>query len=82
MTAISMSKHITPGLRDSMKRVGSILGEVLGDKGFALLVFDLRTTEGFMSYISNAEREDMLTAMREFIAVNEGRAHEPPEARQ
>lgn len=35
--------------------------------GFALLVFDFGP-RGFMAYISNAEREDMIRALREQIA--------------
>ncbi len=42
--------------------------------GFALLVFPFsHGDEDRCSYISNAEREDMLTAMKEFIARAEGR---------
>lgn len=41
--------------------------------GFALLVFDLNRHDGPMNYISNAQRDDMLTAMKEFIASCEGR---------
>ena len=48
-----------------------------GDKktGFALLVFPFEdiTGTGRVNYISNADREDMLTSMKEFIARNEGR---------
>lgn len=44
--------------------------------GFTLLVFEFGSPEdGRMNYISNAEREDMLTAMKEFIANAEGRLH-------
>jgi hypothetical protein len=40
-----------------------------GQIGFALLVFDFGSG-GFMNYISNAERNTMLQAMREFIDRN------------
>lgn len=36
--------------------------------GFALLVFDLGSGgERYMNYISNAERDDMVRAMEEFV---------------
>ena len=40
--------------------------------GFALLLFDFGDSKR-MNYISNAQRADMLCAMREFIAHAEGR---------
>lgn len=46
------------------------------DTGFVLLVFPFTediTGTGRVNYISNAEREDVLTAMKEFIARAEGR---------
>ncbi len=39
--------------------------------GFAVLVFDFGPG-GNLAYVSNAERADMLKAMREFIAKHEG----------
>ena len=46
--------------------------------GFALLVFPFGETEGGrVNYISNAERAEMLVAMKEFIARAEGRYFEP-----
>lgn len=42
--------------------------------GFCLLLFPFSGKgDGRINYISNAERADMLTAMKEFIARNEGR---------
>jgi hypothetical protein len=38
--------------------------------GFALLCFDFGTG-GYMNYISNAGRPEMLIAMKEFIARNQ-----------
>ena len=35
-----------------------------------------------MNYISNAQRDDMLTAMREFIATSENRAFDAPKGAQ
>lgn len=70
-----MKKLIEPlpdDLIKSMNEIASILNEVFKPRGFTLLVFDLGT-DGRMNYISNANLEDMITAMKEFIAVQEGR---------
>jgi hypothetical protein len=45
-------------------------------------VFPLNTGEGRMNYISNANREDMVVALKEFIAASEGRAHDAPGSTQ
>lgn len=61
------SKH-----QDSAAAVAQVIDKLLPEGvGFALLVFDMES-EGYMSYISNAKREDMLVAMKEFIARHEG----------
>jgi len=48
--------------------------------GFALLIFPFKKPDdpdqGRVNYMSNAERKDMLTAMKEFIARAEGRHFE------
>jgi predicted component of type VI protein secretion system len=65
-----------------MNDIGRLLDAAInkGEKprryGFTLLVFGLNTTEGRMNYISNASRADMLVALKEFIAHNEGRVQE------
>ena len=65
-----------------MQSIGAILAEALSDHtkatgekyGFALLMFGMTDKESNrMNYISNANREDMIAAMREFIARAEGR---------
>lgn len=60
-------------LVESMNRVAHGLSEIFKPYGFALLVFDFGP-DGDMNYISNANRETMITAMKEFIAVHEGRS--------
>lgn len=68
--------------REQMAAVAEVLDELFNGKakgpdrqiGFAVLVFPFGATEGGrVNYISNADREDMLTAMKEFIARAEGR---------
>ena len=45
--------------------------------GFCLHVFQIGQTEGGrVNYISNCDREDMLIAMKEWLARAEGRVHE------
>jgi hypothetical protein len=65
-----------------MNRVADILGDVFEGRGFPLLVFPLNDQGGFMNYISNAQRDDMLTAMREFIATSEECAFDAPKGAQ
>lgn len=51
--------------------------------GFVLLTFEFDHVEGgLVNYVSNAQREDMLVAMREWLARAEGRVMEPSEERQ
>lgn len=89
-----MSTHgeIEQELRKAMTGVGELLDRVFNDDapekkiGFALLVFEFGC-EGRMNYLSNAKREDMIAAMKEWIARAEGRHIEetqtpPPEVPQ
>jgi hypothetical protein len=81
---------IQPELKESANAIAAVINEALnpdGKKtfGFALLMFKFGEAESadLMNYISNAAREDMLTAMKEFIARAEGHYHEPaPIAKQ
>lgn len=56
-----------------LQRIAKALDEGLGGQGFCLLLFPLDSEGGRIAYVSNADRDDMLTAMREFIARHEGR---------
>lgn len=73
---------IEPVLRELMNDIGKQIGGALkaatqgtgNGYGFALLMFGLSGAEDMrMNYIANVDREDMLAAMKEFIARNEGR---------
>lgn len=68
--------------RATMNKLARALDELFKPKGFALLVFDLGSHDGRMNYISNARRSDMLTALKEFVAANEGRTAPPPGVKQ
>jgi hypothetical protein len=51
--------------------------------GFVLLVAEFNKMDGGrVNYISNGQRDDMLTMLREFLARVEGRAHDAPRQRQ
>jgi hypothetical protein len=76
---IAMSDPIDSQYRDLMNALAVGLSEVLGGLGFALLVFEHgNANNGRVNYIGNSNRDDMIAAMREFIARNEGRAHDAP----
>jgi hypothetical protein len=66
----------------SMNDVASMMAKIFKGYGFALFIFPFDGESGRMNYISNAEREDMLVALKEFIANNEGRGHNAPEKKQ
>ena len=74
-----MSDPIEAKFRERMNGIANVLDTTLnGDErprktGFCLLMFDFGSDKR-MNYVSNAQREDMLCAMKEFIAHAEGRA--------
>ena len=49
--------------------------------GFALLIFEFGAGDR-CNYISNASRPEMISAMKEFIARNEGRYADEPKSKQ
>lgn len=78
-------QSIEPLLVKLMNDIGHIIGGALKETvketgeeyGFALLMFGLKGDESSrMNYIANVNREDMLAALKEFIARNEGRYEE------
>lgn len=87
-----MSAPIQPELREQMNALAAALDEMLnGPKlpvrnrkyGFALFTFEFGKTEGGrVNYISNAGREDMLVAVREWLARAEGRVPSETKGRQ
>ncbi len=68
---------IAPLHRQEMNEIAAILDGALNPRGvtktgFVLLVFDFEPGSR-MNYISNAERADMIVALRELVANFEGR---------
>lgn len=85
-------RPIEPHLHSHMNALAAGLNDILNGKdckkgeeklGFALLIFPFGDApEGRVNYISNAQRKDMIVALKEFIARNEGRYHPAPEQDQ
>ena len=66
-----MPAPIRPEVREKMNEMAkAIEGQLPSGMGFVFCVFDFGEG-GFMNYISNSERADMLKAMKEFIAKEE-----------
>lgn len=63
------------GIEEELRRLGRYIGTDLPKGwGFTLMLFDYGNEEvknGGMFYISSAKREDMIKAMKEFIAKQE-----------
>ena len=62
----------------ALKEIGELLGKAMPEGyGFNFLMFNFGEG-GNMFYISNAQRADMLKAMKEFIAKQEGGEPQTP----
>lgn len=60
--------QVSIGQEHKMRVIAQMLEHMLGKGvGFTLLVFPINST-GRMSYISNAKRKDMMTALRDAVA--------------
>ena len=73
--------------RAQMNAIMKALTEVFPGYGVALMVFEMDQPDrprvpGRINYISNAERESMLVALKEFIARHEGRVVDGPKIPQ
>lgn len=60
---------IQASLHGAMNALGEIVDLAVAPNGWAVLVFDRDT--GRANYISNCNREEMIAAMKDFIARNE-----------
>lgn len=84
-----MGEPVDPKYREQLNRVAKSLDEAFNADerprrvGFALFIFEFGKIEGGrINYISNAPREDMLVAVREWLARAEGRVADEPKGRQ
>lgn len=66
---------VPPGVKTQLQHIGDVIGRALPEGwGFALLIFTTGDNHdehgqptGTMTYISSAQRADMVKAMEEFI---------------
>lgn len=80
-----MADPISPKYRGAMNALARVLDKALNGKarpkkvGFVLLTFEFGIEDGSgrVNYISNADRRDMIVAMKEWLARAEGRLVEP-----
>jgi hypothetical protein len=84
-----MSEPIEPNYHNIMNGMAKALDEVFNGQappppiiwqrkvGFCLFVFEFgKTDNGRVNYISNAERAEMITAVKEWLGRAEGRVSE------
>lgn len=78
-----MTNAVSPEYRSMLNRMAGAIDTAFNQgadpkqTGFALLLFRFGEIEaGTMNWISNAERKDMLTALKEMVAQLEGRVPE------
>jgi hypothetical protein len=84
-----MTDHgpIQPAYRQMMANLAVELDRILNGEadprtvGFCLFVFNLGATEnGRVNYISNCDRNEMIVAVKEWLARAEGRVQPPGNA--
>ena len=68
---------IEPHHYQAMLGLGQAIKELFPDRGWCILMFDWQQPNR-MNYLSNARRQDMIAALKEFIARAEGHYSEPP----
>lgn len=66
-----------PAVREVANRLGRSIGGALreathGEWGFCLMIFPFEGFDGRANYISNAQREDVLTLLKEQVRRFEG----------
>lgn len=81
-----MSTHgpVEGEIRVLMQAIGEAISESLKPGyGFTLLIFKTgEVKDSRMNYMSSANREDMLAAMKELVANFEGRVQDAPQHKQ
>jgi hypothetical protein len=60
---------VTDRMQELARTVETILP---AGTGFVVLAFDLGISTGRLEYVSNSQRQDVVKAMKEFIAKTEG----------
>lgn len=79
----TIDETVAEDLEAPMQSLAEVIRETVAPYGFALLVFSLDDDSGDrMNYVSNAMRDDICVAMRQFIAAHEERLFDGPETKQ
>lgn len=60
------------GVLDEQLNPQLLIGDPIRTHGFVLLVFPFGSTKGRCNYISNADRKDVITMLKEQLAYFEG----------
>lgn len=62
-----------PESKNTMQYLAQQIERLIGEQcGFFLMVYEHNTDTGRSNYVSNSNREDVVKAMKEFIAKTEG----------
>ncbi len=78
MSGQKINPRMTAEVQASGEKLAKVIESALPPgHGFALLIFEWGD-QGNLSWISNAQRDDMIATMKDFIARHEGRALDPP----
>ena len=77
MGAIDTQQKIEALLKGIAVAIDGVLQKELGPMGFAVMIFEFHRP-GISNYISNAEREDMIKALRELADRLEKKQDIPP----
>lgn len=71
-------RRLFPEAERSAQRIAQLIGHGLPEGyGFALLVFSFGE-KGYLTWVSNAERADMIATLREAITMLDGKKDSPP----
>jgi len=81
---------VQPEFVEFINKIGRAINKFLNPNpnekkyGFSILMFKFGEPNQFdrMNYLSNANREDMIASMKEFIARNEGTYIDPTKRKQ
>jgi hypothetical protein len=72
---------VAQDLEAPMQALDEVIRETIEPHGFCLLVFNIEDIGGRINYVSNAVRDDICVAMREFIAAHEERLLPAPKGK-
>ena len=67
----TIGDKVSEDLEASMQALAAVIMETIAPRAYCLLIFEADTTGDQMGYVSNANRDDMCEAMRQFIVAHE-----------